>query len=146
VPVVPLSKQLIIIAIVYAFIAAIFEWLISSWVRSWVPGDDTRLPFYFVMPVFFGITLAAVDRWVKTGPLTAVFVGALVGAISSIIAFEVVRLAVIGADQYVHGWRVMGWSNMGFGSLILGGWLPGGVASLGRYFQNRRAGGTSGRG
>jgi hypothetical protein len=55
------------------------------------------------------------------------------------------RLAVIGADQYVHGWRVLGWSNVGFGSLILGRWLPGGIASLGLYFQNRRAGGASGR-
>jgi hypothetical protein len=143
--VVPLSKQLLRIAIFYALIALIFEWLISSWVRSWVPGDDTRIPFYFVMPIFFGITLAAVDRWVKTGPLTAVFVGALVGAISSIIGFELVRLVVIGADSYARGWRVLGWSNVGFGSLILGGWLPGGIASLGRYFQNRRAGGASGR-
>jgi hypothetical protein len=89
--------------------------------------------------------LASVDRWVKTGPLTAAFVGVLVGAISSVIAFEVARLVVIGADQYVHGWRVLGWSNMGLGSLILGGWLLGGIASLGRYFQNRRAGGASGR-
>jgi hypothetical protein len=78
---------------------------------------------------------------VKTGPLIAVFVGALAGAFSSVAAFEVVRLIVIGADRYEHGWKVLGWysgiANVGFGAWILGGWLPGGIGSLGRNFQSK---------
>jgi hypothetical protein len=138
-----LSRQHLRIAIYYAFTAMIFEWLISSWLRSWVQGEDTRVPFYFAMPIFFAIVLTAVDRWVKTGPLRAVCVGVFAGVISTVIVFEMVRLAVIGADRYVHGWKVLGWySGMGelaMGSFIFGGWLLGGIGALGRYIQNRRA-------
>jgi hypothetical protein len=132
------------VGIFYALIAVIFEWVISSWVQSWWQGEDTRIPFYFVMPILFGITLTTVDRWVRSNPLMAVFIGAVSGAISSIIASEVLRLAVIGADRYIHGWRALGWyssvSSIGFGTLITGGWFLGSIAALGRYFHSRRAG------
>ena len=143
------NRGLFTVTIVYVCIAVIFELLISSWVRSWIQGSDTRIPFYFVMPIFFGIALATVDRWMGSNPLVAILIGALAGIISSILALEVVRLAVIGVDQYVHGWRILGWNseiaNAGLASLILGGWLPGGIASLGRCLQLRRESGTEGR-
>jgi hypothetical protein len=130
------------LAIVYAFIALIFEWIISSWVRSWWPGADTRIPFYFVMPVLFGIILATLDRWITRTAFVAIFIGALAGYVSSIVASEVVRLSVIGVDRYVHGWVVFGWyssvSTILLGSVILGSWFIGALSSVARYLHSRR--------
>jgi hypothetical protein len=102
------------------------------------------------MPFFFGLTLAAIEKRLKGGPIVRVVVGALAGTISSVVALELVRLAVIGLDRYLHSWKVLGWysvvANIGIDSLILGGWLCGGMASLGWYVQSSRAGRVSSRG
>jgi hypothetical protein len=130
------------LAIVYAFIALIFEGIISSWVRAWWPGADTRIPFYFVMPVLFGTTLAILDRWITRTAFVAIFLGALAGYVSSVVASEVVRFSVIGIDRYVHGWVVFGWyssvSTVLLGSVILGGWFIGALSAVARYLQSRR--------